>query len=44
MKALNGKGNRGFSTNTLTPSWGEAITQTPEYKTFLVNIEKVGEA
>ena len=40
MKALNGKGNRGFSTNTLTPSWGEAITQTPEYKTFLVNIEK----
>ena len=42
MKALNGKGNRGFSTNTLTPSWGEAITQTPEYKTFLVNIEKLG--
>ena len=40
MKALNGKGNRGFSTNTLTPSWGEANTQTPEYKTFLVNIEK----
>ena len=44
MKALNGKGNRGFATNTLTPSWGEANTQTPEYKTFLVNIEKVGEA
>ena len=40
MKALNGKGNPGFSTNTLTPSWGEAVTQTPEYKTFLVNIEK----
>ena len=40
MKALNGKGNRGFSTNTLTPSWGESNTQTPEYKTFLVNIEK----
>ena len=40
MKALNGKGNRGFSTNTLTPSWGESVTQTPEYKTFLVNIEK----
>ena len=40
MKVLNGKGNRGFSTNTLTPSWGESVTQTPEYKTFLVNIEK----
>ena len=40
MKALNGKGNRGFSANTLTPSWGESNTQTPEYKTFLVNIEK----
>jgi len=44
MKVLNGKGNRGFSTNTLTPSWGESVTQTPEYKTFLVNIEKVAEA
>ena len=42
MKALNGKGNRGFSTNTLSPSWGESVTQTPEYKTFLVNIEKAG--
>ena len=40
MKALNGKGHPGFSTNTLTPPWGEAVTQTPEYKTFLVNIEK----
>lgn len=44
MKVLNGKGNRGFSTNTLTPSWGESVTQTPEYKTFLVNIEKIAEA
>lgn len=44
MKALNGKGNRGFSTNTLTPSWGDSNTQTPEYKTFLVNIEKVTES
>ena len=42
IKALNGKGNRGFSTNTLSPSWGESVTQTPEYKTFLVNIEKAG--
>ena len=40
MKSLNGKGNRGFSANTLTPSWGESLTQTPEYKTFLVNVEK----
>ena len=39
-ESLNGKGNRGFSTNTLSPSWGESVTQTPEYKTFLVNIEK----
>ena len=44
MKVLNGKGNRGFSTNTLTPSWGESVTQTPEYKTFLVNVEKIAEA
>lgn len=42
IKALDGKGNKGFSTNTLTPSWGEVNTQTPEFKTFLVNIEKVG--
>ena len=42
MKVLNGTGNRGFATNTLTPSWGDSNTQTPEYKTFLVNIEKAG--
>ncbi len=30
----------GFITNTLTPSVGDANTQTPEYKAFLVNIEK----
>ncbi|EIJ69763.1 formate dehydrogenase, alpha subunit [Pasteurella bettyae CCUG 2042] len=42
MKALNGKGNPGFSPNNITPSWGDANTQAPEYKTFLVNIEKVG--
>lgn len=41
VKSLNGKGNSGFSANTLTPSWGDSNTQTPEYKTFLVNIEKV---
>ena len=31
----------GFITNTLTPFVGDANTQTPEYKAFLVNIEKV---
>jgi formate dehydrogenase major subunit len=31
----------GFITNTLTPYVGDANTQTPEYKAFLVNIEKV---
>ncbi|QLB13917.1 formate dehydrogenase-N subunit alpha [Bisgaardia hudsonensis] len=35
-------GKKGFVTNTLTPRVGDANTQTPEYKTFLVNIEKVG--
>ncbi len=31
----------GFITNTLTPVVGDANTQTPEYKTFLVNVEKI---
>ena len=30
----------GFITNTLTPFVGDANTQTPEYKAFLVNIER----
>ncbi|MBS1160568.1 MAG: fdnG [Proteobacteria bacterium] len=30
----------GFITNTLTPVVGDANVQTPEYKAFLVNIEK----
>ena len=30
----------GFLTNTLTPFVGDANTQTPEYKAFLVNLEK----
>ncbi len=30
----------GFITNTLTPFVGDANVQTPEYKAFLVNIEK----
>ena len=34
-------GKKGFFANNLTPSVGDANTQTPEFKTFLVNIEKV---
>ena len=29
-----------YGANTLTPSVGDANTQTPEFKAFLVNIEK----
>ena len=35
-----GETKPGFLTNTLTPFVGDANTQTPEYKAFLVNIEK----
>ncbi len=35
-----GKTQKGFVANTLTPSVGDANSQTPEYKAFLVNIEK----
>ncbi|VFR46467.1 Formate dehydrogenase O alpha subunit @ selenocysteine-containing [plant metagenome] len=35
-----GATRKGFLTNTLTPHVGDANTQTPEYKAFLVNIEK----
>lgn len=31
----------GFLANTLTPFVGDANTQTPEFKAFLVNVEKV---
>jgi formate dehydrogenase major subunit len=30
----------GYLSNTLTPFVGDANTQTPEFKSFLVNIEK----
>jgi formate dehydrogenase major subunit len=30
----------GYLVNTLTPSVGDANTQTPEYKSFIVNIER----
>lgn len=32
----------GFLTNTLTPAVGDANTQTPEYKSFVVNLERLG--
>jgi formate dehydrogenase major subunit len=31
----------GFLTNTLTPFVGDANVQTPEFKAFLVNVEKI---
>ena len=35
-----GAARKGYLANTLTPSIGDANSQTPEYKAFLVNIEK----
>jgi formate dehydrogenase major subunit len=36
-----GLAKKGYLANTLTPFVGDANTQTPEFKSFLVNIEKV---
>ncbi|HAD0045850.1 TPA_asm: formate dehydrogenase, partial [Salmonella enterica subsp. enterica serovar Typhimurium] len=36
-----GVAKKGFIANTLTPFVGDANTQTPEFKSFLVNVEKV---
>ena len=36
-----GVAKKGFIANTLTPFVGDANTQTPEFKAFLVNVEKV---
>lgn len=36
-----GTTRKGFLANTLTPSIGDANSQTPEYKAFLVNVEKI---
>jgi len=36
-----GQTKKGFLANGLTPTVGDANSQTPEYKTFLVNVEKV---
>ncbi len=35
-----GVAKKGFIANTLTPFVGDANTQTPEFKSFLVNLEK----
>ncbi len=35
-----GQARKGYGANTLTPSVGDANTQTPEFKAFLVNIER----
>ncbi len=35
-----GVARKGYIANTLTPNVGDANSQTPEYKAFLVNIEK----
>jgi anaerobic selenocysteine-containing dehydrogenase len=36
-----GLARNGFIANTLTPSVGDANTQTPEFKAFLVTIDKL---
>ena len=35
-----GQAKKGFGANTLTPFVGDANTDTPEFKAFLVNVEK----
>ena len=37
-----GVARKAHLTNTLTPFVGDGNTQTPEFKSFLVNIEKIG--
>lgn len=32
---------KGYLSNTLPPAVGDCNTQTPEYKAFLVNVEKI---
>jgi formate dehydrogenase major subunit len=36
-----GQAKKGYGANTLTPSVGDANTQTPEFKAFLVSVESV---
>jgi len=35
-----GQARKGYGANTLTPAVGDANTQTPEFKAFLVNVER----
>ncbi|HET8723913.1 MAG TPA: hypothetical protein VFM53_06865, partial [Anaeromyxobacteraceae bacterium] len=35
-----GQTRKGYITNTLTPPVGDANIQTPEYKAFLVDVQK----
>ena len=35
-----GRAKPGYLTNTLTPFVGDANTNTPEFKAFLVNVDK----
>jgi len=35
-----GQARKGYGANTLTPCVGDANTETPEFKAFLVNVEK----
>ena len=37
---FNGLAKPGYLANTLTPFVGDASVQTPEFKAFLVNVEK----
>ena len=37
---FSGVARNGYLTNTLTPFVGDGNTQTPEFKSFLVNVEK----
>ena len=38
-----GTAHKGFGPNTLTPAVGDANTDTPEFKAFLVNLERISE-
>ena len=40
-KTFKGVAKMGYLANTLTPYVGDANTQTPEFKSFIVNVEKV---
>ena len=38
-----GAARKGFGPNTLTPAVGDANTETPEFKAFLVNLERISD-